>query len=112
MNEQDPQHPIIESPHQYAILAYNYERNIEDWRDSHFDLTLRKGDVTRRLRFLSPTHIRIGDVENNGGMVILDVRRRQLDGINVEVANFENAAGTIELYARDVTDLDAPEITS
>lgn len=109
--EQDLRHPIIENPHQYSIVTFHFESN-EDWRTSYFDLTLRKDDIVRRLRFLSPSRIRIADIWNNGGMVILDISARQLDGLNVEVANYENHQGSIELYARDVIDLDAQEVTS
>lgn len=103
---QDPQHPIIEQPFEYSITSFHFERDFEDWRESYFDLTLRKGQVVRRLRFLSPTNICVGDIWNNGGMVILDISARQLDGLNVEIANFENSETSISLYARDVIDLD------
>ena len=99
-------------PFEYSIVSFHFERDLEDWRSSYFDLTLRKDDIVRRLRFLSPSNIRIADVWNNGGMVILDISARQLDSLNVEVANFENATGSIELYARDVIDLDAQKFTS
>ena len=41
-------------------------------------------------------------------MCILDVRDHQLDGIGVEVADFEAGRGSITFLARDVVDLDAP----
>ncbi len=107
--KQDSQHPIIERPFEYSIVAFYFERDFEDGRESYFDLTLRKGNVTRRLRFLAPSNIRIGDVWNNSGMVILDISARQWDGLSVEIANFENAEGSIELCARDVIDLDEEE---
>ncbi len=76
--EQDPQHPIIERPFEYSIVSFHFERDFEDWRDSYFDLSLRKDSIVRRLRFLAPSNIRIADVLNNGGMVILDIVRQVL----------------------------------
>lgn len=99
-------------PFEYSIVSFHFERDLEDWRDSYFDLTLRKGNVTRRLRFLAPSNIRIRDIGNNGGMFILDISSRGWEDKNVEVVNLEMGEGSIELYARDVTDLDAPEFTS
>lgn len=106
MSKNDPVHPIIDRPYEYEIVGFSYERDIHDWENTHFDLALRKGNVIRRLRFLSPRNIKISRLPQCIGMVILDVSSRQMEGINVEVANYENCEGSVELWARDVIDLD------
>jgi len=39
----------------------------------------------------------------------LDVRARQLEGIGVEVSDFENSTGSVTFLARAVVDLDTQE---
>jgi len=105
--EPDPHHPIIERPYEYAIADLRYHMGL-DGSEPFLDVTLVRGDTTRRLRFLSPQDLRIerGFPEPTGGMVILDVRGRQLDGVQVEVADWEASHGAITFYARDVVNLD------
>ena len=45
----------------------------------------------------------------NWGLAIRDVRARQMEGIGVEVYNFENSEAPIEFFARDVTEAPEPE---
>ena len=59
----------------------------------------------RRLRFFSPTQVRIRDAGMNWGLAIADIRARQLQGIGVELHNFEADEGPMELLARDVVEL-------
>ena len=55
----DPDHPIIERPWEYQILLFCYHNDPNDWRESYIHLTLGRGAVVRRLRFLGPP--RLGD---------------------------------------------------
>jgi hypothetical protein len=41
----------------------------------------------------------------NWGLAIADARQRQMEGIGVQVYNFENSQGPAEFYARDVIDV-------
>lgn len=107
----DPDHPIIDRPWEYEVLLLAYHNDPELPRDSYLDLTLRRGPSVRRLRFLGPEDLEIerGFPRPTGGMVILDVRRRQLDGLGVRVADFEASLGAVRFWAREVLDLDREE---
>jgi hypothetical protein len=105
----DPQHPIISKP-------WTYELERIDWRpspavaESYIDLTFRQGDERRRLRFLSPTEVKIdqGFCGQCSGLAIHDIRRRGWDRVRIEVVNFEQDPG-ITFFAADVVDLDQSE---
>jgi hypothetical protein len=106
----DPDHPIIERPWEYQILLFCYHHDPDDWRNSYIDLSLGRGTTVRRLRFLGPQELQIERgcfPQPTGGMCILDVRHRQLEGIGVRVADFEASLGAVTFWAREVTDLDA-----
>jgi len=104
----DPQHPIIERPYEYAIADLRYHMGL-DGSEPFLDLILVRGGTTRRLRFLSPQNLQIehGFPAPTSGMVILNVRGRQLDRLGVQVADWEASHGGITFYARDVIDLDS-----
>ena len=107
MIDDDPPHPIIEKLYEYEIIGFSYERDPHDWHDCHFDLVLKKDKIIRRLRFLSPQNLHIGGgLPSCSGMLILDVSQRQLEGLNVRVVNYENSEPAVELWAREVIDLD------
>ncbi|MDH3594621.1 MAG: hypothetical protein OEU09_06730 [Rhodospirillales bacterium] len=109
--KRDPDHPIIDDPWTYDILGFNYQVDKEDPGKSFIDLTLEKEGVVRRLRFHGPTNLEIeaGFPIPTRGMAILDVRARQLEGIGVEVSDFENSTGSVTFLARAVVDLDTQE---
>jgi hypothetical protein len=68
------------------------------------ELTLRRGSESRRLQFTQPQNLRIDagfDPQSLVGLSILDVSARQLSGIGVEVAWYENSPG-LSFVARDV----------
>jgi hypothetical protein len=105
----EPQHPILVEP-------WTYELERIDWRpspaiaESFLDLTFRRGSERRRLRFLSPTQVKVdqGFCGQSYGLAIHDIRRRGWDGVRIEVVNFEAAPG-ITFFAADVVDLDQSE---
>ncbi len=106
--ENDPDHPIIERPYEYEILLLCYHNDPDDHCGSYLDMTLGRGGSVRRLRFLAPQDLEIekGFPRRTGGMRILDVRPRQLDGLGVRVEDFEQSWGKVSFWARDVLDLD------
>lgn len=107
--ERDPPHPIIKRPHEYRIVGLRYEMNWESPEESFLDLRLEKDGLVRNLRFWAPRDLKIeeGFPQPTGGMQILDVSSRQLEGVTVEVSDFEASWGDITFLARSVVDLDA-----
>lgn len=105
--ELDPDHPIVDRPWQHAIAALHYHVGL-DGGEPYLDLDLERDGVVRRLRFWSPQRLQIDDgfPRPTHGMVILDVRRRQLEGLNVWVTDFEASSGKISFWAREVVDRD------
>jgi len=107
-----PLHPIIDKPHQFQILRVDYQIDPDDYRNSFIDLVLRRGQVTRRLRFLRPQNLKIEEgfpFLATSGLQVLDISHRQLDDLTVEVSDFEATPGAISFYAAEVIDLDKPE---
>lgn len=106
--ERDPQHPILDRPHEYRILDLWYHMG-SNGEQPFIDLNLGRGDTVRRLRFLSPRDLEIekGFPAPTNGMEILDVRARQLEDVGVRVGDFEASFGSITFWAREVVDLDA-----
>ncbi len=104
--DDDPHHPILDRPYEYEIADLRYHVGL-DGSEPFLDLTLVLGPTSRRLRFWSPQNLAIepGFPASTGGMVILDIRARQLDGLNVQVADWEASNGTITFFARDVVEL-------
>ena len=106
----EPQHPILSKP-------WTYELERVDWRPSpataetYIDLTFRKGNQRRRLRFLSPTEVEVGKgfCGQCFGLAIHDIRSRGWDGLRIEVVNFEQGPG-ITFFAAEVIDLDEMEM--
>ncbi len=107
--EPDPAHPIIESPWLYSIAEFRYYVG-RDGTEPFIDLVLERESVSRRLRFWSPQDLRIEEgcfPTPTGGMAILDVSKRRLNGLRVLVTDFEGTRGSILFWARDVVDLDS-----
>jgi hypothetical protein len=107
-HDDSPDHEIIENPWEYRIVRLDYQRDPDKPCDAFLDLTFSKAESVRRLRFLRPKNLLIGEgfPDHTAGLVILDISNRQLEGLRVEVANFENSPG-ITFYAAEVLDLDA-----
>ena len=107
--QKDPAHPIIERPWLFSIAEFRYHVGL-DGTEPFIDLILKRDSVTRRLRFWSPQDLQIEEgcfPAPTRGMEILDVSKRQLDGIRVHVTDFEATRGSITFWARDVVDLDS-----
>ena len=97
-------HPILERAFEYEIIGFNFQKDLKNEIESYIDIALQKGEVIRRLRFLSPINIK---VEKNfamtWGFCILDGSDKFLYH-KVEVCDFEN--DSISFRARKVIDLD------
>jgi hypothetical protein len=104
----DPDHPIVERPWEFSVSDFTYHVAVQA-RHSYIDLGLRGVRGWRTLRFLGPQSLKIeeGFPRPTHGMCILDVRRRQLEGLGVRVADFEGSHGAITFWAREVIDLDS-----
>ena len=103
---EDKIHSIITRPHEYEATYFGYKIEKENTKNSYIDIHLKKGNEVRKLRFLQPTQVEIekGFNGNICGMEILDIRKRQLEGIGIEVRNFEQDA-EITFLAREVEEL-------
>jgi len=84
--EADPQHPVLDRPWEYTIVGFNYQG---DEGEPFLELSLRRGDDFRRLRFLSPRDIKLDAFFAAGpsGIAILDVSARQMEGVRVWVCD-------------------------
>ena len=108
MIRMDPDHPIIEHPSSYCVIGFCFHRTLDGTQESHVDLILQREQTVRRLRFFSPQAISIGEGFPHGqGLFIADIRQRGLEGLAVEVGDFESSGGAIQFFARAVVDLDA-----
>jgi hypothetical protein len=104
----DPDHPIIDRPWEYEIVGLCYNRSLDCSDGSFIDLTLQKGPAVRRLRFYGPQRLLIDEgFPSSSGLQILDVSRRQMEGLKVRVANFEPSGGCPTFWAQEVVDLDS-----
>jgi hypothetical protein len=52
-SEGDPDHPIIDAPFRWELVAFTY-RCATAWEESYIDLVLARDGVERRLRFFGP----------------------------------------------------------
>ena len=106
----DPDHPIIDAPHEFEIATFHYETPFSGG-EAYIDLHLLRGGERRRLRFICPQQLRIeeGFPAPTHGMRIKDVSSRGLDGLNVQVVDVEASWGAMTFWARDVFDLDESE---
>ncbi len=100
----DKDHSILPDAWRYEIVGVNIQLAPSDGTEPFLDLTVRRGQDRRTLRFFSPRSIEIeegGPV--SGGLKIVDVSSRQLDGVGVRVDDFEAAPGSLRFWARHVT---------
>ena len=101
----DPDHAIIEMPFRFAVVGFNFQRPRD--AESYIDLTLRRDEEKRRLRFFSPQRIELEEgFRNCPELEIKDLSGNQLDGLDVRVGDFEASFGAMRFWARDVIDLD------
>lgn len=99
-----PHHSILEAPHKYDIVEFRYFVDRNEPAQSFIDLSLEKDDAVVSLRFWKPVNLIIeqGFPNATGGMVFYDVSSFSLEGIGVEVADFESSHGSITFSAKNV----------
>lgn len=102
--ERPPHHTILDMPHEYDIVDFRYSVDRQEPDQSFIDLTLEKNGDVVALRFWKPINLIIeqGFPAATGGMVFYDVSSYHLEGIGVEVADFEASNGSITFSARSV----------
>ena len=100
-NKRDPEHPVLREAWKHDVVGFHWNR-VDD--DSCVDLIVRHAETgsVKRLRFVGARDVSFSDAPMSWGLEILDVRSRQLEGISVQVSNFENAPSQVTLLARDV----------
>ena len=102
----DPDHPILPAPYSWELIEFVYRRDPHDWRESYIDMVFARNGEERRLRFFAPQDLEMSrGLPNSFGMCILDVRGRQLEGLRVRVANFEQSYGAPSFWAARVVEV-------
>ena len=103
MSPEDRDHPVLPEAWRHQIVGLRLELKPRDGAEPFLDLTLELGGARRTLRFFSPQSLEIeegGPV--SGGLRVLDVSGRQLDGLRVRVDDSEATPGSLRFWARDV----------
>jgi hypothetical protein len=102
----DLDHPILPDPWRWELLEFTYHRDPADWQASYIDLVFARDSEVRRLRFFAPQDVEMSrGLPNSFGMCILDVSGRQLEGLKVRVANFEQSYGAPTFWAARVVEV-------
>jgi hypothetical protein len=103
----DPEHSILPKAFEYEIIGLRLDREPIDGIEPFLDLTLRRGQHRRVLRFWSPQNLEIerGGPTMTHGLVIYDIRGRGLERLGVEVDDFEGNHGRVSFVARAVDEL-------
>ena len=105
--QEDPIHSIVARPWEYEILSLSFYQSPTGKFEPFIDLSLKKGDVLRHLRFYSPRELEIEKwfPARTGGFCIYDVSARGLEGLGVRVGDFEASWGAVRFWAREVIEL-------
>jgi hypothetical protein len=102
----DPDHSILPDPYMWELVEFTYRRDPADWRESYIDMVFTRDGLGRRLRFLAPQDLEMSrGLPNSFGLCILDVSGRQLEGLRVRVANFEQSYGAPRFWAAQVVEV-------
>jgi hypothetical protein len=105
----DPDHPILDQPWRWEIIQFDWH-SMDASSPSWLDVTFIRDGVRRTLRFIDPQDvtIKVGGWYpiQCGEMAILDVSRRQLDGLGVQVTEFGASGSPLRLYARSVLEVE------
>ena len=106
-------HSILPRAFEYEIVGLRLEREPFDGSEPFLDLTLRRGQERRVLRFWSPQNLEVerGGPTMTSGLVIYDIRARGLDRLGVEVKDFEASHGRVSFVARIVEERPATGAT-
>lgn len=109
----DPDHPVLDNPFSWELLEFTFRRDpADEWR-TYVDMVFARNGQTRRLRFHNPRQfewVPCG-APNSHGLCILDVSGRQMEGVGVRVANFEQSYGAPTFWAESVEVVDEADHT-
>ena len=106
LGHDDPDHPILSDAWKYEIVRPDWHKDPDQVPEPYVDLVLRKDNEKRHLRFWRPTDLVIDNGPRmTGGLYILDVRARMMEGIGVYVGDFENSEGGVTFWAHRVEEL-------
>jgi hypothetical protein len=104
----DPDHPILDQPWRWEIESFS-------WHSEHgsvqaaLDVRFVRDGQRCTLRFIAPQDVVIlvggKHTIQCGEMSILDISRRQLDGLTVQVTEFGASGTPLRLYARSVQEI-------
>ena len=105
-------HPVLERPHEFDVADFRYVVDRENPSSSFIDMKLVRGEGEVFLRFWEPRNLSIeqGFPQATRGMVFYDRSGDWLDGIGVEVADFEATGGAVLFSARSVELVPNPSI--
>ncbi len=105
--KKDPDHDILPRPWEYEIVWFSYSVDRSNADHSYIDISFARGNELRRLRFFRPQNLRVeeGFPNRTSGLFISDIRGRQLEGLRVEVGDFEASGGGIYFFAKNVIEL-------
>lgn len=102
----DPEHSILADAWQWELVEFAYRRDPTSRWESYIDMVFARDGKQRRLRFIGPQELEISrGLPNSMGMCILDVSSRQLEGLRVRVANFEQFGGAPSFWATQVVEI-------
>ncbi len=102
-----PYHPILDRSWEYEVFTLCFYQSPLGEFEPFLDLTLKKDDIIRCLRFHSPQNLEItrGFPAKTGGFCIFDISTTAVDGLSVYVDDIEEAHGAIRFWARDVVEI-------
>jgi len=100
-------HPILDKAYQYDIIGFNYDSSSYDFSEHTLEITFRKNDIVKKLKFIGPGELSIetGFPLSTGGLAILDITNHQLEKFNVQVIDEEASHGAVVFYAKDVFEI-------
>lgn len=101
----DPTHPILDQPWRWEIDSFTWHSK-QHFSPCALDVRFVRDGVYRTLRFIEPTDVTIqfsdGSPIQCGDLIILDIRGRQLAGLEVQVTEFGASSTPLRLYAKTV----------
>jgi len=102
-----PYHPILKNAWEYEVFTLSFYQSPTEEFEPFIDLTLKKENVFRCLRFHCPRDLEIGRgfPAKPGGFCIFDLSLTANDGLGVRVDDLRGGEGTVRFWARDVVEI-------
>lgn len=104
---QYPCHDILRDSWDYEVFTLSFHQSPIGEFEPFLDLTLKKDNAFRYLRFHSPKDLEIekGFPARAGGFCIFDAFSAGMDGVGIRVDDVRNGNGAIRFWARDVVEI-------